>query len=203
MGGKSIKGFTLLELMTVIALVAVIMAFAVPSFREFGLNSRMTSAANDFLGSLQLARSEAIKRQQPVALCASDDPRDAAPVCAPTFSGWIVWVDADGDATVDATEAVLARHDLLDPSLVVSSNGNFVSYAPNGFAQSNVGGTPAATALLICDERGDAASADTYRKRVIAFPRSGRPSILKTVQAVDDASADSGINLNVSCGPVG
>jgi type IV fimbrial biogenesis protein FimT len=203
MGGKAIKGFTLLELMSVLAVAAIILAFAVPSFREFTLNARMTSAANDFLIGLQLARSEAVKRQQVVALCATDNPRDATPACGARFTGWVVWADTDGDSIVDATETVLARHDPLDPGLVVTSNGTFVSYGPNGFAQRTVAGVPAATAALLCDERGDAASADTYRKRVITFARTGRPAILKSIQAVDDAGADAGVNLDVSCGPVG
>lgn len=200
MGGKkTTKGFTLMELMMTLAVVGVILAVAVPSFRAFQLNNRMTSAANDLLASIQHARSEAIKRQRIVALCASANPAADPPSCSASFSGWVVWADADNDATIDGAEEVIASHEALDASLTVTANGNFFSYAPSGFTQDAVGGVDAATKILLCDERGDVPAGNLYRKRVIRLSPTGRPAILRTVDDIDRADPEA--PLDVLCGP--
>ena len=57
------RGFTLMELMIVLTLAGIILALGAPSFGEFRRNNRMAGIANDFLVGVQIARSEAIKRQ--------------------------------------------------------------------------------------------------------------------------------------------
>ena len=64
-------GFTLIELMFTIVVLAVLLGIGVPNFRDFVRNSRLTSAANDLLTDVNLARSEAVKRRVPVTLCKS------------------------------------------------------------------------------------------------------------------------------------
>jgi type IV fimbrial biogenesis protein FimT len=183
MGGRRTSGFTLLELMLTLSIVAVIVALAIPNFREFILNSRLTGAANDLLASVQLARSEAIKRQRTVALCASANPTDDVPTCDVAFRGWVVWVDTNNDGVIAPGEAVVGRHDTLDPAMRLLSNGNgLISYQSSGFTQPTVGGVAATTHVLICDERGELPPvANTYRsKRVLFLSASGRPSVLRT-----------------------
>jgi type IV fimbrial biogenesis protein FimT len=67
------RGVTLVELMVALGLLALLMMFAVPSFRDAGLPSQLRSVANDLVGASQLARSEAIKRDAVVTLCVSAD----------------------------------------------------------------------------------------------------------------------------------
>ena len=74
-------GFTLMELMLVITVAAVILGVGVPNFRQFMLNSRMTTAANDLLAAIHTARSEAIKRREQVVMCFSNNPTAAVPAC--------------------------------------------------------------------------------------------------------------------------
>lgn len=181
-----------MELMMTLAVVGVILGIAIPNFRAFLLNSRMTGAANDLLGGIQLARSEAIKRQVPVAICPSANPLAAPPSCvasatwsnAANPAGWVVWVDANSNATPDAAEIVLAPHDPVAPSLSIASNFNVITYLSTGFA--DVPGNPPNSAVLICDERGDQPIGDNYRKRVIAVNRTGRAAVLRVVSEVDD-----------------
>ena len=184
MGRPKTSGFTLLELLLTLTVVGIIMAIAIPNFREFILNSRLTGAANDLLASAQLARSEAIKRQRTVALCASPNPTDPVPACDVAFSGWVVWVDMNNDGVIGAGESIVTRHNALDPSMRLFSNGGgFMSYQPSGFTQPTVGGVASTTHVLICDERGELPPAgNAYRsKRALFLSATGRPSVLRTV----------------------
>ena len=59
---KNVRGFTLIELMITLAVAAILITAALPSFNEFIKNNRLTTQANNFIATLNLARSEAIKR---------------------------------------------------------------------------------------------------------------------------------------------
>ena len=85
-------GFTLLEIMIVVALVAVLIGISAPSIGEFIRNSRITGKANDLLAGLNVARTEAIKRHVPVTVCATNDALATTPACDADadFSQWIV-----------------------------------------------------------------------------------------------------------------
>lgn len=191
----------MVELLTTLAVVGVILAITVPNFRSFVLNSRMTGSANDLLASMQLARSEAIKRQRPVALCSSENPEAEPPDCADEFSGWVVWVDADNDAVVGADEEIISTHEPLETSLTLTSTGGgLVSYTPDGFPQPDVGGTGLSRFILICDERGNAQVGDSYRKRVVLLSRTGRPGVLKTIEEFTNHGPEfAAIGANPNC----
>lgn len=77
------SGFTLLEVLITVAVLSILVALAVPSFREMMDRNAVTTTANDILSSLLLARSEAIKREKSVQF---------------TLSGasWTI-TDADGE----------------------------------------------------------------------------------------------------------
>jgi type IV fimbrial biogenesis protein FimT len=159
-------GYTLMELMVTLALAAAIIGIGVPSYREFSRNSRMVSVANDILGGVLTARTEAIKRQLPsgvIALCPSSDPTASSPTCMTdatrNFDGWIVFVDADGDCNRGASEEVIrvgARIDQANtPVQHVNSysNGSCFAFASTGFAATTK--RAAATHVIFCDERGN------------------------------------------------
>lgn len=85
------QGFTLLELMITISIAAILLAIAVPSFRNASLGSTLGSIANNMVASVQLARSEAIKRNSVITLCASTNGTSCATTTTPGWEqGWIV-----------------------------------------------------------------------------------------------------------------
>jgi type IV fimbrial biogenesis protein FimT len=164
-------GFTLMELMVTLAIAAAIIGIGVPSYREFSRNSRMVSVANDILGGVLTARTEAIKRQMPkggISMCPSADPDAAQPTClaatARNFDGWIVFVDADNNCDRDTAEEVIrvgSRIDLNNtPVQHVNSysNGACFSFGATGF--QNTTSRVAASRVIFCDERGNKQQGD-------------------------------------------
>lgn len=70
------NGFTLIELMVVIALLAIAVSVAVPSFQTMILNNRLTTSTNALLSGLQLARSEAVTTRTTITICGANAAQD-------------------------------------------------------------------------------------------------------------------------------
>ena len=87
-------GFTLVELLITIVVVSILLAAGVPAFQSFIKNSRVTSQTNDLISTIQLARSEALKRGTNMVVCASSDQTTCTG--KDTWAdGWIVFSDLD------------------------------------------------------------------------------------------------------------
>jgi type IV fimbrial biogenesis protein FimT len=184
-------GFTLIELMVAIFVLAVLLGLSVPNFRDFLRNSRLTAAANDLLADINLARTESIKRRQIVTVCGTDAPGDATPSCvapdANGFGAWVVFVDEDGDGVVAAANDVLRRHEALPSGVNSRSNAGFVSYADTGFLRP-IGTDASATRFFFCDARGNTTTAGGLSAaRALALLPTGRAGINRRVS---DIAAD-------------
>lgn len=181
------RGFTLLELMIVVVVAAILLAIGVPFFGEFARNNRLTASANDFLSAAQLARTEAIKRQQVVSICASANPgAGAAAACSGgEFSGWIVFPDADSDCARAAGEPVIAAGGVDHSSVLSRANGACASFSAAGFAISRPPGVEV-DRLLFCDQRGIALQAGTDRTtaRGVVLTRAGRPALTRDADVI-------------------
>lgn len=101
------SGFTLLEVMVVVAIVAILTTLAAPSFVSLMQSNSVSSNVNTFMSDLRFARSESIRRGGAVIMCRSDDPEAAAPVCNTTsgtngwVSGWIIFENRDSATTTN------------------------------------------------------------------------------------------------------
>jgi len=154
---KNSSGFSLLELMVAVAIGALIMTMAVPSFRNSINNQRMTTATNELVMALTLAKSEAIKRVSYVTVCASTNGTSCAGNDTSWNEGWIIFANS-GTTTIgvlDGTDELIRVHSGLHEDLSVATLGNvesFVSFRPSGTLgtnASNLAGT-----LTTCDKRG-------------------------------------------------
>lgn len=113
--GRKSSGFTLLELMVVVAIVAIMSTLAAPSFLRLIQSNTMSSAANSFLADMRYARSQAIKMGRSVVMCRSNAPEAPSPNCdsdsgtggAGWVSGWIIFLDTSHDADKQADELLL------------------------------------------------------------------------------------------------
>lgn len=192
---RSTRGFTLIELMVTISVAGILLAIAVPSLRTFLQNNRLTSAANDVLRSFQIARSEAIKRQQHVIVCASANPTVATPACSSngTFSGWIVFQDTNNNWAVDTGEPILERHEALDTSITVKTdNDGIESFASTGFADPPGAKNPTRN-IVLCDIRGNKAADNVNSvERAVLIANTGRAHVSKTSIDVNNATVAAG-----------
>jgi len=118
------KGFTLIELMVTLAVLAVVASVAVPSFSTMINNNRSVTLAEDMAGALNYARSEAVKRSTNVTLCASAD----GSACDGTWTDhWIVFVDtASENAAIPVVGGVLRQWQPPGGNAVVSAKQNSV-----------------------------------------------------------------------------
>ena len=180
------RGFTLIELMVAIMVLGILLGIAVPSFRDAALGSRLTGYANDLVAGVQIARSEAIKRNAPVTLCASEDGETCG-----TDAGWEVgWIvaaaprdeprlDADGDPVLDEDDepiidtvfdVLLQRQAPLAGEFRVGAAGGLEALV---FQPTVVGVTPAT--FTVCR-----ASPVGKQERVVTVTASGQTSVTRT-----------------------
>lgn len=99
------KGFTLVELMTAVAVIAILSAIAFPSFQGTLRSNRMAATSNQMIGALSLARSEAVKNTRGAGVCASVN--GTACDGSDWTKGWMVWSDINRNGTFDTGDTVL------------------------------------------------------------------------------------------------
>lgn len=159
------RGFTLIELMFTLMAASVLLAWGIPSFREFRLNAERTREVNQFVQAVYLARSEAIKRNGVVSLCPSPDGQHCGGAGAAWQSGWIVFVNSDRDspAVREPDESLLHVYQSW-PDGRILANRTTLSF--RAFGQSGVTAT-----FTFCDRRGAAAA------RAVVISQTGRPRV--------------------------
>jgi type IV fimbrial biogenesis protein FimT len=132
------SGYTMIELVMTMAVVAILASIAVPGFKYVTTSNRVATEVNGLLGDIQFARSQAVKEGQPVTICSSSDSAN----CTTTNwdAGWIVFLDTNNSKTVDAGEAVIRKQPALGgtdtfvatPGAFHALTFNRMGYAPTG-----------------------------------------------------------------------
>lgn len=187
------KGFTLIELMMVIVVLAVILSLAAPDFSTFIQNNRIRSATEDLITAISVARGEAIKRGSAIILCRTgspnvspgslacraNDPDGAANQAEDWSPGWIMYSKpnytgsggADYDNSTDGDPLQVGNP--APTGVIITSNNagdNWLTYFGDGTL--NEGG--AAALFAVCDNRGPA------QGRLITIPAVGRPHVTQS-----------------------
>ncbi len=158
-------GFTLIELMISITVMAILLVVVAPSLAGFVRSSKVRSAQSELVSSLRLARSEATKRGISVGVVAT------APVAGNEFgAGWKVWVDDNEDGLLTAGETVVRDYPGFAGSvqLGVTAGAAPVVFRPTGFAT-------AAVSFKVCGKN------DSTKGYTVALQRVGLTDLTEGV----------------------
>jgi type IV fimbrial biogenesis protein FimT len=167
----SSRGFTLIELMIAIGLTGLLLSLAIPALDQFTTSARSTSAVNDFVSSMHVARSTAVTTNFRTTVCASAGGANCEAVS--WDQGWIVFTDRDSDQTVDIGETIVATSKGIDGLSIQSGEfGQFLMYRPNGRVMTSSANGNSGQ-FTVCDNRGS-----EYAK-VLIVDLSGRPRMSK------------------------
>lgn len=151
------KGYSLIELLVSLAILGILLAVALPNFQDTIESNVTNSQAKLFMTTLNLARSEAIKRGTNVGICPSNDGLDCD--AASWSTGWVVFVDTNGDAdgadgSIDAGDIIIRVFDALGANSVLTVTTNFMEYNSLGFSA-----TAGIQTMLLCPTSNNAVNA--------------------------------------------
>ncbi len=115
--GDENLGFTFVELMIALCIAGVLAAIALPSYRNYVIETRITGRAQFMAESIHMAQIQAIERYEPVTLCPSLSDSD----CDGTSwqDGWIVFVDNGTPGTVDGDDEILRASQRYDDGVTL------------------------------------------------------------------------------------
>ena len=143
---RNSNGFTLIESMIAIAILAIGFTLAVPSIRGISANNQIAVANNSIMTGFMLARSEAVTRGSAVAICPSAD----GSICndGKWDTGWIVFDDADGNGNMVDSEVI--RRSFRESDVTRSGLSGNVVFQPDG--TTTLG---ASTSITVCFNDSD------------------------------------------------
>ena len=184
------RGFTLIELVVTMAIAAVLMMVAVPSFVNFQRNSQLTSLTNSLVASIYAARGEAMKTGFNAFVVPTANGSDWT-------TGWIVFVDNNGDGSFSAADDTLVQtQPALESYFTVSGTGSsgetpaYIMFSSSGYSKTKSGssfGTGGFGALTMSIARSDAPASAVYEEtRRITISSTGRLRTCKPLSATDN-----------------
>ncbi len=164
------KGFTLIELMITIAIIGIVTAIGLPSFKSIMSSSRLTTNANMLVASLNLARSEAIKRNTIVYVA------NIGSVEQTWENGWNIFIDGNGNKVFDEgdeKDTLLKTYQALNNNYTLRVGGNikrWLAYKPSGLYTTSTGRIGDSFRLCTMD-------ADKNNSRKITLNNIGRARV--------------------------
>jgi type IV fimbrial biogenesis protein FimT len=174
------SGFTLVELLITVAVVAIVLALAAPTLREVILNNQRSTQLNGIMSSLNVARAAAVQRGVNAIVCITDGaaPPDCDTGATAWEDGWIIFADANGNAAYDnASEDLIQVHGALADDTTLRGDSaevtRAITFDARGFCASCAG--DADGVLQLCDARAEAEA------RGISVSRTGRTQVVGAV----------------------
>jgi len=156
-------GLTLVEIMVAVAILGILASIAAPALQDVIVQSRLGAEANTLVDAIQVARSEAIKRNQGIQFCRAAN--SSSSTCVGSKANWDSWI-------VVSTSGAVLRRGRTNDNLRLSSTLplDSVSFIPDG--TSNVSAN--LNTLTVCSPSGNG-----NRSRVIEIGVAGRTSVTR------------------------
>lgn len=186
------RGFTLIELMIVLVIVAILITVGIPSLTEFVARQRMRTTVSDLVSDVAFARAEAIKESRQVIM-----ERLPGGTTSTWKDGWRICADLNRNATCDAGEIRKTTEPVDGRLKVCSQTATFrdrIVFRPDG--RLVLAAAPAANeGLTVSDDMGDSNAANDLIKTV-SFGLAGRAVV---VRQQDRGTGGVAINGGVVC----
>jgi len=170
---QRMRGVTLTELLTTIAILSVLLTGAATAWNKVGASMRLSSYSNVFVSQLNLARSESIKRNGRVVMCKSGDGASCA-ASGGWEQGWMVFHDANNNGLREPGEALIRRGEALPAGYRILGNemvARYVSFSPYGGTRLASGAFQAGT-ITVCKK-----SEGPSEGRQVVINSIGRPRV--------------------------
>jgi type IV fimbrial biogenesis protein FimT len=158
-------GFTLPELMIAMAVLGILVAAGLPSLTNLVRDQRIKTATSDVFVSLIYARSEAIKRNDRVAVCAANATIDGCANSSDWAAGWIVFLDTDANGFPSTASDILRKNNPV-PNVTLTGTATNATYMRDGRLNAAVGNFTVSSP-----------DAPSLTRRCIRLDPSGRPNI--------------------------
>lgn len=167
---KKTIGFSLIELLVTLIVLALLLSLAIPSFHSLGQKTKVQSAINLFVSHYQLARSTAISTRADTIYCPIDSSQQslAGQKCAQDWTlGAVVFRDRNGNLAIDSDDDVVALLNKpakgLQMRMRAGLNKQYLRFQANGFLENTAGN------LVVCGSDNNPKHAKT-----VIFTRNGR-----------------------------
>ena len=134
------RGFTLVELMVVIAVLAIALGVGIPAFNGIIQRNRLAASANEVVAAMQTARMEAIRRNRRAVLCPSTN---GASCGGDNWGRLVVFIDEDLSGDVNGNEEVVRAADIVRPGagVTASSANDRIWFGSDGRVSVGAGDT--------------------------------------------------------------
>jgi len=200
---KRLTGFTLIELIVLLAIVGIVTVLAIPGLQNYTRLNRTASQTNELVTAMQLARSEAVKRNVPVFVCASSSAITPAPQCDSVNwqDGWLVFADPNSNALDGAgafTGTVPAANDAIlakSGGLRGGTNIRSLNFAHNNYVRFNSSGRADSTgSFVFCDS-----DRDVKQARAINISLTGLLSLAQDTDTTKNYIVNLPDGTDVTC----
>jgi type IV fimbrial biogenesis protein FimT len=165
-------GFTLIEVAITLAIIGILLAFAIPGITTFIKNARISSVTSEISADISLARQEAQRRGRPVTICASSDGTTCLTGTPDWLNGWVIRAPIL-DGTVQVVKSTKDLDGPVSTRKLTGLGTASMTFSSSGTAVSGAGG-----AILI-SIRDDRAGSGDLTQRDVSVNLVGRPLTTK------------------------